>query len=53
MLKSYMGGPVALVRCVWTTEKGKHQDILLQKSLETMECARTKIDLHPLIRGVI
>lgn len=52
MLKSHMGGPMTLVRCVWTTEKEKHQDIL-QKSLETVECARMKIDLHSLIRGVI
>lgn len=53
MLKSYMGGPVALVKCVWITEKEKHQDILIQKGLETVECARMKIHLHPLIRRVI
>lgn len=53
MLESHMGGSVALVRCVWTTGKEKHRDILLQKSLEVVECARTKIDLHHLFRGVI
>lgn len=39
---------MALLRCVWTTEKEKHQDIVLQKTLETVERAGMKIDLHPL-----
>jgi len=39
VLESHTGGSVALPRSVWATEE---QNTLLQKSLETVEHARTK-----------